>query len=311
MTHAIRSSSKKKELKKKLLFWAIAFFVFAVIILLGTFWFATRPVFQIQGIVVRGASVLSPEEIKTAVEKELSGKALFVLPRSNVFLYSKDSVKRSLSFLFPRIKTISVTLNEDRILTISLSERDPVALWCGEEKKTAEDVNACYYLDDGGFIFGKAPVFSGNAYFEFFGKGKLASGDPVGQVFISPDIFGTIFKLRDLLNAHRQKTVSAFLQDDGMIVLLGEEGCDIRFNSDQETQLLFSNVEAVFSSNDWGKEIKRKAGVSLCSSLEYIDFRFGNKIYFREKGAYTPPKENKEQEIEMPVPVNIGTTSTT
>ncbi|MFA6565848.1 MAG: hypothetical protein WCT48_03835 [Candidatus Paceibacterota bacterium] len=270
-------------------------------------WVFSHPSFQINKISVSGNKVLSEGELRAIAQKNLSGNYFFLFPRANTLLYPKKTIQNEISSAFPRANSVELSL-EDNALLISLSEREPEALWCGTEKNRATTDPGCFYMDKTGYVFDESPNFSGDAYFKFYGKGLLQGGNPVGRNFISADFFKKVFDLRAMLGKYGKKTVEIFLGDDERAELLADSGCKIVFNADQEFLPLKSNMEAVFKSSEWGKKI---SGADKCADLEYVDFRFGNKIYYKQKGIETLPAENAADAEVTPAEEDVASSTVT
>ncbi len=284
MPRVIRSPEKQIQHKKKRRMVSVL-----VLLCLGGFawliiYIPSLPSLQIKNILVLGNKVLTEEEIKQRVEEELSGKYLRVFPKTNVFLYPQKPIEESLLPAFPRVASVSAHLDTKRVLTITLTEREPFALWCGREEKSLiqEGQRNCFYLDDTGFAFSQAPSFSGNAYFEFYGKGELSDGDPTGSYFLPLASYRNILKIKKSLEGMDAHSLSAFVGEDNGVLLFESAGYGIRFNLDQNADTLESNMQAVFHSSSWGDTLRS-------GTLEYMDFRFGNKVYYKywneESGA--------------------------
>lgn len=283
MSKAIRSPNKKKERKQKLAV-ALALFAVAVAVLLGIFaWMATSSVFQIKNIEIRGNEMFSGDELMQAIRKDISGKYFFLFPRSSIFFYPESMIKKEIQNSFPRFKNATFYISDARVLVVSLSERDPSALWCGIKMLSSVIDETCYYVDDSGFVFGKAPTFSGVAYMKFYGKGNLKPEDPIGGYFVSGDIFKKIFDIHEILIKYDKNISNVFLNDEGTLQFSGTKKCKILFDIEQPLASFETNIDAVFSSSDWAHGSAEPSEKSPCDQLEYLDFRFGNKVYYREK----------------------------
>jgi hypothetical protein len=290
MSHVLRSPENQKKHKKKLRILSVIVFLCASAVVWLIVWVPSVPSLQIKSIIVRGNKVLTEEEIKQEVRAELSGKYLHVFPQTNIFLYPKKMIEEGLSDTFPRISRVSAELDAERTLTIFIAEREPSALWCGREMVKTESDDTCLYLDDKGFVFAKAPRFSGNAYFEFYGKGVLPDGNPVGHDFLPLASYQHILKIKERLESFGGSPIKIVVADDGSAEFLEKSGYRIRFNIDEDISSLESNMQAVFHSNSWGNTARSGA-------LEYLDFRFGNKVYYKYKNTETELVENTNDQI--------------
>jgi hypothetical protein len=284
MSRVIRSHEQNTKRRKKWILISVAVFVLLGAVLYDISWFAARPGFQIADIVISGNETTIAEEVKSETRKILSGKYFYLIPRTNIFFYPKHSLQTGLVEKFPQMQNVSLSLNSKRNLVISMSERKAVALWCGMSVSALPAEKTCYYLDENAFIFDDAPVFSGDVFFEFYGKGDAQQDDPLGKTFLEKKAFTNILDLHNLLEEYGQEVLNIMLSEDGSGEFGTKAGCVIRFNTDQPITTLTSNIDAVFHLYDWKNATDISKSGNVCEKLEYVDFRFGNKIYYRERG---------------------------
>lgn len=284
VSRTLRSPEKQiQHQKKQRILFVVAFLCAGAFVWL-VIYIPSLPALQIKNIIVRGNKVLTEADIKQKAEEELSGKYFHVFPERNVFLYPQKTVEENLITAFPRVASLSANLDAERILTISLIEREPSSLWCGREITEVQADDACAYLDNQGFVFAKAPHFSGNTYFEFYGKGLLPDGDPVGHNFLSPVSYRHILKVKEGLESFHVHPEKIFVAEDGGAFFTEAGGYGIRFNVDQDVSTLESNIQAVFHSSSW-------SNTAAGGSLEYLDFRFGNKVYYKYRDTASQPED--------------------
>ncbi len=295
MAQIIRSPHKKEKRKKKQLLISAVFAVVSILFFVGFLWMTMSPAFQIKNVVVRGNEKFSSDEVVLFTKKYLSGKCWYFLPKSSIFFYSQEDLKKTLQRGFPRFENFSVHINDAKVLEISLSEREPVALWCGNEKLAISTDEKCYYLDRNGFVFGEAPTFSGGAYIKMYGQGDLLNENPIGENFVINNVFTKILSIHGVVSKYDKSILNIFLSEDGTLSFSGVKNCKILFDVDQSVEILQPNIDAVFSSPSWGGGGASEKRVTACENLEYLDFRFGNKIYYREKGK-TPHVQNSSEQ---------------
>jgi hypothetical protein len=282
----ILNSPRLQELKKKrrkvlLIKFCIFSFVF-LLIFIGSAFLSRINKLKISEIEIAGNKVVDTEIIKGVAEEELAGNYLWFFSKKNIFLYSKDGIVEALSNKFERLKDINITTKDNKILEISVTERIPKYTWCGENlpEINTED-KTCYFLDDGGFIFDKAPYFSGEVYFKFFGKVNTEDGIPSGSYFSEIDFEQFIvFKksLEDMglrpvaLYVMENRDVKVYLSDESSLPM----GPEIIFKIDSDFQKIAENLQAALTTEPLQTDFKNKY-----SSLLYIDLRFGNKVYYK------------------------------
>ena len=283
--------SELKRQRQKIFFKKILFFVFAFLALFFLFAYISRiDRLNINAIEVFGNNVIDTEMLKSTTEGELVGNYLWIFPKSNIFFYPKNHIKRTLSQKFKRLKNVSPSIKERRRLEISVTERDPKYTWCGTTPpESNNNKGICYFLDETGYIFDEAPYFSGEVYFKFYGLTQVITTEgltppntdnPSGSYF-SPDIFIKLIFFKETLENLKLKPVALYIQENGYIkmYLSGATSSidpEIILKKDADFQKIIENLEVALTTEPLQTDFKKKY-----SSLLYIDLRFGNKVYYK------------------------------
>jgi cell division septal protein FtsQ len=236
---------------------------------------------NISEIDIVGNKVLDTETLKIAVKEQITGKYLWLFPKTNIFLYPQNTIKNELQNEFKRIKDISLLIKNTKTLQISLTERVALYTWCGENfsgvgipqgSPTPEKENKCYFVDEDGYVFDEAPYFSGNIYFKFYGAQS--------ESYFSKQNFKQLISFRDVLVGMGLKPVALYVTDDGDIqIFLSSMNSSraepkIILKADADFQNVAENLQAALDTEPLKSKFKNKY-----STLEYIDLRFGNKVY--------------------------------
>ncbi len=231
------------------------------------------PVITIQTINVTGAHDASPDLVKTFVQSRLNDGTYPYLSRSNIFLYPRASLQRDVAGFFPRIRAATVSRPSflSTELDVAVQEREPFARWCEADGVT------CYEMDSGGFIFADASSTAASVYKEqyVFSGGIGTSSLPVGQYFVA----GNLPALLALLTIVQQQTaltpqlVTVESPQDFSVQFA--EGFSLKASFGADASTLARNLKLVLSSAELaGKQ----------AELEYIDLRFGNRVFYKLKG---------------------------
>jgi cell division septal protein FtsQ len=246
----------------------VVFFLFAYLSRLNAL--------NINDIEITGNKVVNTEDIKVVVEEQLAGKFLWLFPKSNIFIYPENNIKHELWNKFKRINDINLSVKNNKILEISLTERDAKYTWCGETPNLVANLpneEQCYFVDENGYIFDEAPYFSGDVYFKFYG---MASS---GTYFFQKN-FQQLISLKDTLLAMGLKPVSLFMTNDGDIQIFLSSNTSsgiqpkIILKADADFQNVAENLQAALNTEPLLSKFKNNY-----SKLQYIDLRFGNKVY--------------------------------
>ncbi len=169
---------KVKAKRKRLVTVSSTLFV----LFIGLILMSRLSALRISAVEVTGATVTGKEPVGAKVEEVLAGYYLWVVPVNSAFLYPGERLEKTLLEAFPRFSSVEASLNGFSTLSIDVSEREPAALYCAEEK--------CYFLDESGFIFDRAPVFSDGVYFTY----TKAEGipEPLGEQFLPREDFKSL-----------------------------------------------------------------------------------------------------------------------
>lgn len=222
------------------------------------------PALNINLIEISGNKVLETEKIKGVAEKEIFGKYFWLFPKTNVLYYSKNNIEKSLTQQFKRIENININVNKNRALQISIIEREALYTWCGTTIVETEN-QKCYFLDKNGYIFDEAPYFSGEVYFKFYG----AIQD-----------FQKLILFKEKLETIRLRPVALQIVSNGDITVFLSNGSlkqpEIILKANADLNIIAENIETALTTEPLQSNFKNKY-----SSLEYLDLRYGNKVYSR------------------------------
>lgn len=271
--------------------------VLIALMLTGIGWLARLDASTIQTVSVSGNDVVDRSDLERVVSNELEGAYAFLFPKRNIFLYPKEHIKTSVHDAFSRISNVEITRQSLTEIHVRVKERDPHALWCGvsfgvlpEASEEGEGAaSPCYFLDSSGFVFTRAPDFTGSVFLRYYGalpeNRAEAEGLPArharphphrqaqaGGQFIAISEFRFLDTLVAVLEGEfgfMPEAVELLSGGDGIIHM--ENGLRILFSRAGDGAVLLDNVRTVFSSEHLQDH----------SDISYIDMRFGNKIFYK------------------------------
>ena len=289
MKRDILSSPRIQEIKKrrrKIFFRKTLFTCIGLVVLFFVFtYFSSLPKLNIGSIEVTGNKITDTELIRAAVQEELTGKYLWLIPKTNLFFYPKKKIQTKLAGNFKRLENISLSIKGENVLEVSTTERKAEYVWCGLSAQAGETVPTigleenCYFMDATGYIFDTAPYFSGDVYFKFYGE-VSENTDPTGAYFLQAD-FSRLVALKEMLASINLAPVALYKsEDENMKIYLPSKsssaGPEILFKIDSDFQKIVENLQSALTTEPLLTDFKKKY-----SSLLYLDLRFGNKVYFK------------------------------
>lgn len=263
---ASRLKARRRARTLRLVILALGFLILVII---GTVALAYAPFWRIQAVVVVGAESIATSTIETFVKERLKGLYAYVLPKDNILLYPKSSLRAELLARFPALRSVVLRAENFSTLGVEVGERKPHALWCGESPVTGD---ACVLLDDAGVAYGSAVSFAGSAYFHYYGTASAAGS---GRQYLTEDTFRALDAMA--------LAVASDIPEDTLI--------DIGVDAEKDVRMRFkSGFVIIFPLAEDAATILQRLKLARSadpftehklSDFEYLDLRFGDKLYYK------------------------------
>ena len=285
--HTQREHSKPPQRKLPLRYRrrnarALAWLVI-LLALAGAIWglslLSYAPRFSIDKVLVRGAEQVPAKLVDAYVEAKLYDGTYPLFSRSNIFLYRKTALEKGVADFFPLIRSIKISRESflGTAIMVTIKERRPFALWCSDKE-------ICYTMDDIGFIFAESST-SPSSMLIFRGGLSTSSASrriPTGQASTAigksflPEHMPGILGLITLLRQAGYAPAGARAIDNQDFSILFTEGFTLHASFGSDANMLVRNLKLAFSSSPMKGNL---------SKLDYIDLRFGNRVYYKFKGG--------------------------
>ncbi len=247
---------KRKKFKTSFLLFLVAF-----ILVLGLAALRLQ-IFRIQKIEISKLETVNQGKIKNEIKNEISGNFFYIIPKDSLFFYPKSVIRKNLEQNFPSLSSLQLTGSIiNQTLYVATEEKVTVALWCS---------GACYNMDYTGSVFASA-AGDNQSFIKYEG---LILGNPVGKKF-SQD-FAELAKFAKSIKTLGFPVEKVKIIDENSAEMQLQEGFYIKFLPRAAGEGLLENLK-IFIEN-----LKAKNGGSL-PNLEYIDARYGNKIFYKLK----------------------------
>lgn len=222
---------------------------------------------------VHGAQQLAPESLTQTVKNRLTSTGFELFSRKNIFLYPKRTIEADLAQEFPRIKTVSIARESllASAIVVAVEERAPYASWCPGEIATTSygGGSSCFVLDSRGFIFAEKTESPELGY--TFEGGLAGNKAPIGQVFLEGRLHGVIALLQSLeKNGFPPSTFTVTSEKDFAITLMS--GQQLLGSFEQSNDDFLRNLMTTLEAEGMQGKFE---------SLQYIDLRFGNRVYYK------------------------------
>jgi cell division septal protein FtsQ len=244
-----------------------------VALLIWAVWYVSRlPALTINEVTISGGETISHELVQTLVETELEGAYLRLIPKRFSFMYPENRIISVVEEI-DRIKAITLEKTNRTTLLLTFVEYTPDALWCDKEAEQ------CVFLDSTGFAFAKAPSLQGGSFL------RLEKLDvmPVTNVqAFDSHTYTRIYELVSLLETSEWFVESVAVDMAGDAYVHLTEGGELKVALADAPQQIVDNLFTVLRSPEFS-EINP-------GTFEYIDLRFGNKVFVNEQTLASEPE---------------------
>ena len=253
---------KKKPIYRSKIFWllilCLAFFGSAFYFLLFS------PYFQIKVINVSGNISVKSADIMPIIENNTKKKIVF-FETKNIFLANLKEAKLQILERFPKIEKVAIARNFTGQITAEIKERAAFGEVCGE---------VCFNFDKEGIAFEQA---------QDNGTGEIKVNFEVrdykitlGKQEILPENVAAIAGISGILTDNFNILPKVFIlsMDQKKLAAKTSEGWIAYFALDQNINSAISNLDIL---------LKEKISIKDRANLDYIDLRYGNRIFYKKK----------------------------
>ncbi|MEZ4195261.1 MAG: hypothetical protein R3B53_02575 [Candidatus Paceibacterota bacterium] len=274
----------------------MGFLLFCVVgLILTGIWYGTRlETFTISAINVSGGKTISAEIVHSKINDKLSGTYLGIVPKRFSFTYPKEDILESL-YELERLKNVQVEMVSNQTMQVTFDEYFPDALWCDKSEK-----GPCLFLDENGYAFGTAPKLSGHRLLRYYALDTdLKRG-------VSPFETTDYTSTRDFIKLLSDSDwyVSEVEIDSARDVFYTlADGGEVKATLADEPLQTFKYLKTLLDSD----EFKHLAP----GNFQYIDLRFGTKVFVNEEPISEPKVVENEQATSTDMVEDIDVASST
>ncbi len=237
---------------------------------------------SIHDIRIAGVEKIEPSIIKTYVESKLADEGFRYFSKRNIFLYPRAEIETGIVAAFPRVKTAQLSraaiLSQE--LVVSIEEREQYALWCkplpNDSAETGLPAADCYALDESGLIFTALATSTEKDTRTIYRFTGGVDSEPIGTHLVPKYFAATLALLQTLQNDTGLIPYHIELLRDEDFHVHVSQGFYIKMSLGQDGLALSRNLELVLASD----ALRDRIG-----DIEYVDMRFGNRVYYKMKGG--------------------------
>jgi len=249
---------KRKSILKEKNFWV---FVFSLFLIGGIFYILFfSDIFEIKEINVFGNSKASTEQLKEIITKRL--KTRFFLFRKSIFFINSKNIENTILETFPQIGKVQLKRRLPNIIILEVEERNLFAVFCQESEESK-----CFKIDNEGIAFEYGEPGQGLLIFSYK-KGEFSFKDKVTE----EENIKAIVEIKQEFDKNPDIEIQRFLILEDRLTLKTGIGFEIYFDSKENIKDQIFNLD---------KLLKEKIEKDELESLEYIDLRFGSRVFYK------------------------------
>lgn len=275
-----KSKVAQQRVKKKALIGAVAFTVL-VSFFGAVSWASFLDVFAVQSIAVSGTQEVRERAIESELLLATASARFGLFSQQNMLLYPREALEQQLLETYPRLH--SVTINKQltqHAVHVAVEEREIWARWC---EPSTDEAEVCYHVDSSGFIFEPATAVS-DSLITLRGGLRESRTDPL-RARIAPQYFEEVAQLLvDLKNLSLDVYGVTFMDEDAAVLIA--PGWELRVALDKDLGATAFNLRAVLDEQGLRESLE---------SLEYIDMRFDERVYFKHRNDSAEIADNREE----------------
>lgn len=257
-----------KRRRKRTILLAVSGVVF-VLVIPALILLSHVPQINVHGVEVTGTTLIPQTEVVRVSEDILNAAGNHIVSRRMIINYPRYQIEAALKANFSSIETAHVSVKGlwNPMLKVAIKERLPKDVWC-----TTPEASDCYRLDDDGYVYEHAEKEG----FYFSGGIDVAPGsDVLGKRFL-PGMLTQARIIVEKLKEMGLNPVSMHMVSNTEFAVMLFTGGSVKGVLSADPVLFLSNLQAVT-----GAEALR----GKLDQIEYIDMRFGDRVFYKLKGA--------------------------
>ena len=256
----------------------------------GAAYVMTLPALRLERLEIKGADLVSPAAIEAKAREVIRGEVWGFIPRDNFFFVSSELIERELRRYFPQLEKVNAAKRFPNRLMIKIEERQLWGIYCERQDSTrlrpsfakatpgeqssggqAEPPSSCFYLDTNGTAYEALAAFEGWLLPVIYSPAPPTLGQEAARPEML-EFYGQAQKAASSINGQiLTMTMSTTTPADVRLQLA--EGWELWVTAERPTAEWLGVIKSVLEKEIGGRR----------SELDYVDLRFGNKVFYKYK----------------------------
>lgn len=287
----IRSQKHVEKQKKRRRRRWIAVVVLALVLLGGLIALSHWSAIQINSFSIQADDDLPEEQIRNVVSTQLDDRLWFVFARNNVVLLPRTDITNRITSLTPRIKDSTIDLTGLDSFVVTIQTRQPVVQVCPPKSSTT--TRDCLLVDRTGYTYAQADDDQATSSDLFVYRSDNAN---VGTQLAPESTFRLLQSFLDKLpELSFQPLMVSFKDHQDVFIATREQSAtttassttvELRVNLADDLNQKYTDLKTVvekgaFVASTTEETINGSKPSISPFTLEYIDLRFGNKVFYK------------------------------
>lgn len=257
---------KKRQMKIKIFLWLF----FTLSIIFGLSYWSGHHSVTINKIQVSENQFIDESTLINDVENLISKRYFGLFAKKNFMLLPRDEIKKSILEDNIAISEVNLELQGPNTLFIEIVEHKPKSKWCGF--RSDAELDNCYLVNGAGLIYSADDMFDPYDLIRLFGVFE-SEENIIGQKYTETETYQNLINFVEGLREMEITTVFVETLDDETYTVQTLDGPHLLISTYNEFDQTLDNLETVVDSED--------INPAQFKNLEYIDLRFGNRVYYQ------------------------------
>ncbi len=255
---------KKKKVRKVK---AYLILLACVLLLTGLVFLMRMQSIQITDVTIAGNSFVPTEEIEKKKDAVLGSYFLFVIPKSNIFIFPKGELISDIKEN-PAVINVSIDKKFLRGMSIAVTEQEKEAIYCNSLERTE-----CFYINKDGYLYSK--VEGGVALDQEIIIYLEGEQKKITEFVFDSALYSNVVSFIKASARYGMPVSSVYMKSDGQIEFNTQVSARFITSRYDDLEKDFANLIALFD-----KEVLTKEQLG---GIDYIDLRFGNKVFYKNR----------------------------
>jgi|GEM_PF-1303758 hypothetical protein len=307
-----RYQSKKKflEAQKRFHLKCTLFGIVGVVGVVGFIFLMRIESMQITSVIVSETAYANASVLQEKVEAELEGNYLFVIPKTNTVLYPKETIADVVREGNPSFSDVEISRNGLQEVEVAIEEYESFGTFCTTAiHKDAQDEDMlvigsyasgtrvlagaksaisrtvplevlytespdCFLFNDESFVFATTSADLSETQLLFVNNEMATSSDMLGSTYLPIEHIVAIRDFTKKIEDINLQAESVWTKNGEVYTIETTDRLKIHLEPGATSDELFANLKTLLENNVITE--------GYYKTIDYIDLRFGNRVFYRE-----------------------------